>query len=168
MIAFKGTLIQTVFSAGLVIGSLAIVGLSQNRDQVNDPNNPVPDYVKRAAENRPPNPSFSEIRQRAIAGQVWPGEKRPPTLTKAVQKRIAKLLTPDPADVKAHKMFLDQDDTGIFRLYSDFDCESKGVVSVAARCADQVYGGSTRSLRPGSNYPDIKYNHGKLNGNGFF
>lgn len=168
MIAIRRSFIQSVAALGLVIGCLTVISMGQTRDQVSDPNNPVPEYVRRAAESRGPAPSFSEIRERAIAGQVWPGERRPPTLSKSDQKRIAAMLKPDPADVEAYKNFLDKDDTGIFRLYSDYDCESKSEVSVAGSCANQVHGGSTRSLRPGSNYPDLKFNHGKLTGIGFF
>ncbi len=168
MITTRRTLIKTVAVINLLVNWLSVDGPSQTPSQVNDPSNPVPEYVKRAAQNRPENPSFTEIRQRAIDGQIWPGERRPPTLSKSDQKRIAAMLRPDPADVEKHKEFLRQENTGIFRLYPDFNCISKRTISVAGDCANQVLGGSTRGFRLGSNYSDLKYNNNKLVGIGFF
>jgi hypothetical protein len=84
------------------------------------------------------------------------------------RKRIKALMTPDPADVEKYREFLKLDDTGIFRLYPDFDCESKGLVSVAGPCANQVHRGSLFNFRGSRYFSDLRYNNGKLVGNGFF
>ena len=161
--------VRNIVAFGSLFALLTFDASSQTPAQVNDPSNPVPDYVKRAAEARANNtPSFQEMMQRARLGAVWPGSQRASGMSSKDRKRLKALMTPDRADLEKYRDFLKQDDTAIFRLYPDFDCEKKGVVSVAGNCAHQVYKGSFYSFRDSNYFSDLKYNNGKLWGSGFF
>lgn len=91
-----------------------------------------------------------------------------PKLTEADRKRIAALLTPDPADVAANQELLQQERTGIFRLFPNSNCETKRQIRVDGDCSNHVPGGSSYSFRSGALTPDIHFNNGKLVAEGFF
>src|SRR5687768_4289061 len=91
-----------------------------------------------------------------------------PRLTEADRKRIEALLTPDPADVAANKELLEQDRTGIFRLFPNSNCETRRQIKVDGDCANHVPGGSSYSFRFGGLTPDIHFNNGRLVTEGYF
>lgn len=88
------------------------------------------------------------------------------------EKRIKARLTPNPADLIKYKDFLKQPDTGIFRLFPDFDCEQKNVINAGGNCEDFIPGTSSYSFRQ-NDYPsnlsffDIKLKDSHLISNGF-
>ncbi|HEY2847765.1 MAG TPA: hypothetical protein VGI80_08100, partial [Pyrinomonadaceae bacterium] len=77
-------------------------------------------------------------------------------------------MAPDPADVAANKELLREPHIGIFKVYPDADCESAHQIKVDGECAGHVPGGSTYSFRWRAIGKDIKFNHGRLVGDGFF
>jgi hypothetical protein len=154
---------------GFLILLINLVGSLPAAAQLSDPISPIPDYVRRAAENREKNnPTFNELMRKVGLGMSRPVSGRGSGMSAEDRKRIKALMTPNPEDVAKYREFLKQDDTGIFRLYSDYDCTSKGLISVADGCANQVHNGSQHSFRGSNYFFDIKYNHGNLVGIGFF
>jgi hypothetical protein len=63
---------------------------------------------------------------------------RAATLSKEERARIKAALAPNEADAAKYKAFLKQKDTGLFRLFPDFDCQEKNLVRVSGNCADIV------------------------------
>ena len=152
---------------GIILIAFAVNARSQTPNPT-DPSTTVPYAVRRAAENRANStPSFDELRRRAQSSAPWPGQRPVDGLSREDLKRIKALMTPDRADVDKYREFLKQDDTGIFRLYPDFDCASRRTISVAGECANQVHRGSTFSFRGSRRFSDVRYNNGRLTGNGF-
>ena len=96
-----------------------------------------------------------------------PGETIP-ELSAKDRKRIEALLAPNKDDLEMYKDFLDQDRTGIFRLFPNSNCESGGVIRVDGECINHVPGGSSYSFRGRATTPDIFFNNGLLAAEGFF
>ena len=185
------TSLRNLFRSIVGIGFLLILfigyNLSQTPNQVNDPTNPLPDYVIRNAQKReefqrslPPrnterrngsstsNPSFHEIRNNAMSDAVWPGERRLPKLSRSDLAKIGALMRPDPNDVAIYKELLDKDGTGIFRLFPDSNCETKYIIRIDGECSNHVPGGSMYSFKSGVIPPVLRFNGGQLVGEGFF
>ena len=160
----------TYFPAAAVSGFLLCMGcFSTAFSQVSDPVSPIPDYVRQAAEARAKNnPSFNDLMNKAGLGGTRSRAGGRRGMSADDRKRIKALMTPEPADIEKYREFLKEDDTGIFRLYPDFDCEAKGVVNVAGNCANQVHRGSRYNFRDSDYFSDLRYNNGKLSGSGFF
>ncbi len=92
-------------------------------------------------------------------------------LTKEEKARIRKILTPNAEDLIKYKDFLQMSNTGIFRLFPDFDCESEGVIRVDGNCANLVPGSWNYSFRQkdysDSDFLDVRLKDGNLIGEGF-
>ncbi|MGQ0541286.1 MAG: hypothetical protein ACT4O9_05455 [Blastocatellia bacterium] len=84
------------------------------------------------------------------------------------RKRIALLLKPNPEDLVRYKDFLNQDRTGIFRLFPNSKCDEYRVIRVDGECANFVPGGSNYSFRTNSMTPDIHFLDGNFLAKGFF
>lgn len=54
---------------------------------------------------------------------------------------------PNPADLARYKDLLKQSGTGLFRLFPDFDCEQKYVISAGGNCENVIPGTSMYSFR---------------------
>lgn len=92
-------------------------------------------------------------------------------LTKEEREKIKKLSEPHPEDLKKYEAFLNQSDTGIFRLYPDFDCEDKHIVRVDGKCLNFVPGMWSYSFRQNErsdkNFQDISYKEDFFETGGF-
>ena len=64
----------------------------------------------------------------------------PAPLTKEEREKIKKLSQPLPEDLKKYESFLNQPETGITRLYPDFDCEDRRTIRVSGECLNFVSG----------------------------
>lgn len=111
--------------------------------------------------------AMKEMEDNARATAKFPGEKLP-EMSEKDRRRIEALLAPDPEDLLTYKEFLDQDRTGIFRLFPNSDCESQGVIRIDGECQNHVPGGSSYSFRGRATTPDIFFNNGLLVAEGFF
>ena len=161
--------VRSIAAFGCFTIALAVNGRTQTPAPVHDPSNPVPHHLRWGAEARANHtPSSQGSRHKDRNGAVSSGRRRLEGLNKEDLKRIKALLTPDRADVERYREFLKQDDTGIFRLFPDFDCVSKRTISVSGNCANQVYRGSIFTFRGRSRFSDLRYNNGRLAGSGFF
>jgi len=167
-----------IVTQGICVGVIALLSIGSLLAQV-----PAPRGSRTSGQN-PDADAYRQIqRQRAIDAQArtvmreaeanarasatLPREKFP-TLTEKDRKRIEALLSPNPDDVAAHKEFLEQERTGIFRLFANSNCETKNLIRVDGDCANHIPGGSNYSFRPGATTPDIHFNNGQLIGEGFF
>jgi hypothetical protein len=96
---------------------------------------------------------------------------RAATLSKEERARIKAILAPNEADTAKYKDFLQQKDTGLFRLFPDFDCQEKNLVRVSGNCADIVPGSWSYSFRRKDysyeNFFDISLKDGNLISEGF-
>ncbi len=97
-----------------------------------------------------------------------PAAEQMPGLSSAEIKRIEALLAPNPADLSKYKDFLNQNRTGIFRLFPQSACDETRVIRLDGECAISVPGGSRYSFQAGSKTPDIHYVDGRLIAKGFF
>ena len=111
--------------------------------------------------------AMREAEAAARASATLPRE-RLPVLSEKDRERIESVLTPNAVDVAANKKLLDQDRTGIFRLFPNSNCETRRQIRVDGDCANHVPGGSSYSFRAGGVTPDIHFNNGVLVGEGFF
>ena len=142
----------------------------------------LPPHLRRAASN-PEQEAYRQIQiQRTLEAQQRTAMRRVeqearasaainevmPSVSAAELKRIEKLLTPHPDDLKQHKAFLELDRTGIFKLFPQSACDDFRVVRVDGECANSVPSGSRYSFRAGANTPDIHYLNDKLYVKGFF
>lgn len=88
------------------------------------------------------------------------------TLSKEERARIKAILAPDAADAAKYADFLRQKKTGLFRLFPDFDCETKNVVRADGNCANLVPGGWNYSFRKknysDADFLDIRFKDGNL------
>ena len=111
--------------------------------------------------------AMKEMEDNARATAKFPGEKLP-EMSEKDRRRIEALLAPDPEDLLTYKEFLDQDRTGIFRLFPNSDCETQGIIRIDGECQNHVPGGSSYSFRGRATTPDIFFNNGLLAAEGFF
>lgn len=79
-----------------------------------------------------------------------------PSISREARARIRAILSPDARDAAKYKDFLRGKNTGLFRLFPDFDCESKNVVRADGECASLVSGSWNYSFRR-KNYSDIDF-----------
>ncbi len=79
-----------------------------------------------------------------------------PVLTKDAHDRVVRLRKIDPADLARYASFLKQDDTGIFRLFPDYDCLERKYIRIDGPCAEFVPLSSSFSFRTGG-YTDRFY-----------
>ena len=96
----------------------------------------------------------------------------PPTVDKATGERIRVARRIDAADIARYNEFLRRDNTGIFKLFPDFDCVAKNVIRIDGDCKDFVFASSSWSFRKvGYSHPyyhDLGFNHGEIYSNPFF
>lgn len=63
------------------------------------------------------------------------------TLSKEDRQRRDRIVAPDPQDLTLLEQFLKQPNTGIFRLFPDNDCFTKGILKVDGKC-QSIYPGT--------------------------
>ncbi len=68
-------------------------------------------------------------------------------LTKKEKARISKILTPNAEDLVKYKDFLQQKNTGLFRLFPDIGCESENIIRTDGDCENFVSGSWAYSFR---------------------
>jgi len=68
-------------------------------------------------------------------------------LTREEINRINALLAPAAEDLAKYTRFLENSKTGLFRLFSNLNCESKNLLRVDGSCENFVPGGSSYSFR---------------------
>lgn len=95
-----------------------------------------------------------------------------PEFTKHEKERIKRLRQIDPVDLDKYKTFLNQDGTGIFKLFPDLHCWSKNVVRISKDCERFVPITSSFTFRGNEyidpNYHDIYFEEGKIFSRSFF
>jgi len=108
--------------------------------------------------------ALSELDSRVI-GNV-------PTLDKRSRDRVKAARVIDPADQAKYAEFLRADNTGIFRLFPDFDCVTYNYIRIDGECANFVPESSSYSFRRDKYvdkfYQDIGFSSGEFTGIGFF
>jgi hypothetical protein len=96
-------------------------------------------------------------------------ENRP--MTKEDRERLKAVRLPNSEDLAKYKNFLQQKNTGLFRLFPNFNCEEKNILRVDGDCAHVVLGSWNYSFRQkdysGANLWDIEYKDGNLISQGF-
>lgn len=92
-------------------------------------------------------------------------------VSKREKEKIKAARAPNPEDLVRYRDFLRQPNTGLFRLFPDFDCETKNLVRVNGDCANTVPGSWNYSFRwkdySGSDFWDIQFKDGNLIGKSF-
>lgn len=67
--------------------------------------------------------------------------------TKEELQKMESLLNPNPEDLAKYKDFLQNSNTGLFRMFPDFDCESQGLIRVDGPCENFIPGSWIYSFR---------------------
>lgn len=95
-----------------------------------------------------------------------------PKLSAEERSRVLKLRHVAPADVAAYSSLLNQDRTGIFKLFPDNGCRSKKVVRLAGECERSVPLSSSFTFRTvtygDEDYHDIFFKGERISSNAFF
>lgn len=99
---------------------------------------------------------LSELTSGTFGGGYIRLMPRTPSLSKEERTRIRAIIAPNAADAVKYNDFLKQKNTGLFRLFPDFDCEAKSIIRVDGNCADLVPGSWNYSFRL-KNYSDIDF-----------
>lgn len=81
--------------------------------------------------------AMDQLNQIATHGRVRNGKTIKP-LTKEERKRFEDFVAPHAEDLEKYKNFLRQKETGIFRLFPDFDCETRYLVRSDGDCENFV------------------------------
>ncbi len=97
---------------------------------------------------------------------------RQPRLSKEERTRIAQIIAPNRDDAVKYGNFLRGKNTGLFRLFPDYGCESgKNVIRVDGDCADLVPGSWNYTFRlkgyPTADFLDLRLKDGDLISDGF-
>lgn len=142
----------------------------------------LPPHLRRST-NNPDQEAYRQIQiQRTLEAQQQTAMRRAeaearasakprelmPSISGEDLRRIERLLTPHPDDIRKYKTFLDLDRTGIFKLFPQSVCDESRIVRVDGECANSVPGGSRYSFRAASKTPDIHYLNDKFYVKGFF
>jgi|SRR5215203_1219519 len=160
------------------IAALAILFAAQNsRGQAtstNTPNNPLPDWVRRVQEKRreidringrTPDGMIANRRNGRIPSRRRTNPDGKPYSREEIE-RIRKLMEPDAADSAKYADFLKHSKTGLFRLFTFFDCEDKNSIRVDGDCANYIPGSWAYSFRvkdySNSTFFDLKFEDGNL------
>lgn len=174
------TLIHTYIRHTLTVAALAVISVqvtfSQTPSQPHAPNNPLPQWVhdnqrKRGEfERRGGSPSMPDLNRAEREGRASARRRRDRQrpMTSEERKRMAELIAPHPEDLETYKDFLDEDRTGIFRIFPNADCVEKNIVRVGGDCENFVPDRNTFRFRPGATTDDIAFNSDRLMAIGFF
>lgn len=81
--------------------------------------------------------AMDQLNRIATSGRVRNIKKTKP-LTKEEIKRFEDFVAPQAEDLEKYKDFLQQKETGIFRMFPDFDCETKYLVRTDGDCENFV------------------------------
>lgn len=95
-----------------------------------------------------------------------------PKLTSDSKERIKQYRKVDASDLKQYGEFLRAENTGIFKLFPNYDCQTENVIRVDGECETFVPMSSNFSFRQKSyidfDYSDLQFYKGELNSSGFF
>ena len=108
----------------------------------------------------------------ATTGRYVRPVPRTPKLSKEERAKIKAILAPNAADAAKYADFLRQKNTGLFRLFPDFDCQAKNVIRVDGDCANIVPGSWNYSFRQkdyaaDADFLDVRLRDGNLVSDGF-
>lgn len=97
---------------------------------------------------------------------------RAPELNSEAKERVRELRKVSPADLSRYAQFLKADNTGIFKLFPDFNCLTDDLVRIDGDCANFVPMSSDFSFRQkayiDSQYSDIQFTGDEIRGASFF
>lgn len=97
---------------------------------------------------------------------------RAPTFTAAAKERVREMRKVNIADLNQYSTFLKLENTGIFKLFPNFDCLTDDLVRVDGDCANFVPMTSDFSFRQksyiDSQYADLQFIGDELKSNAFF
>jgi hypothetical protein len=101
---------------------------------------------------------LDEVRNGTIGGGIYTSRpvRRTPSLSREERARIRAIIAPNAEDTAKYQNFLKQKNTGLFRLFPDFDCESKNEIRADGDCANLVPGSWAYSFRR-KNYSDADF-----------
>lgn len=115
---------------------------------------------------------------RALDQKMRPEKPQPPNvpteqkLSSEERSRILRLRHVAALDVGAYSAFLDQEHTGIFKLFPDYGCMSQKVIRLAGECERYVPLSSSFTFRANAYgdeiYHDIHFKGDRISSNGFF
>jgi hypothetical protein len=165
-----------------ILAFLLFVGCISGQSQQDVLNPPSPDELSRAAEQRRQeitriNNKLGDkadngmIRKHPVKYELPRTKPDGKPYTKEELEKIRALLDPHPGDLAKYKDFLQQPDTGMFRLFPYFDCISKNLISVNGDCENFIQGTWSYSFRrkdySDENLYDIRLKDGNLIADGF-
>lgn len=117
-----------------------------------DPRNPLPDFVykneqKRRELERDLKRGDTDIEESASELAANREAARRNKINAEEQKRIERILAPNPDDTVRFSGFLETPKTGLLRLLPDFGCKNQSVVYIDGDCANSVANGWHYSFR---------------------
>jgi hypothetical protein len=140
-----------ILCVGILLGTQSALA----QTPMYDPNNPPPEWVRRRDENlRTLNKINGKDERGMIADRQLPrGDLRiRPVYTKEELAKIKELSNPKPEDFAAYKDFLQQPQTGMFRIFPDIGCQSKFLLNVEGDCENNFYGIKSHTFREGTRF----------------
>ena len=144
----------------------------QEREKINQQrrNEEVQARIRRAAEEQ--RRAFEDWSTNSSTLERARKTREYKSLSAAEIKSIRNALSPSLEDKTRYKTFLEQPNTGLFRLMPNFGCSEKYTVSADERCLKSAYIGEYFSFRTkdysGKDWFDITFKDGNLISRGFF
>lgn len=131
-----------------------------------EPRHRQEDYFNRGNENKHDSPSGALFNDFSVY------VPRQPQISKEERERIARIIAPNRDDAAKYGDFLHGKNTGLFRLFPDYGCESnKNVIRVDGDCADLVLGSWNYTFRlkgyTTADFLDLRLKDGDLISDGF-
>lgn len=162
----------------LAVCVFALVGHAQSTKTTSDPQQQEElnkQRIERDLESRISNMRrLNNETMRGDASELPADYRVPAVMSKRKIERteaVKKILSPNAEDSSRYQTFLREPNTGLFRLFPDFNCISKGVVRVDGKCADAIPGTWFYSFRADDysddTYFDVRLKDGNLVGGGF-
>jgi len=150
----------------LIVWAFSLTVSSQSQSEINRRRDR--DFEERRENLERLNRDFLRSKKES---QIYARRENAPPLTAEQRAAIKKILTPNSEDTEKYKNFLRQSNTGLFRLFPDFGCESNGVLRVDGDCANLVPGSWFYSFRQKDyskdTFYDIRMKDGNLITDGF-
>lgn len=139
MILMKNLLVTLILMSGIQ------VVLAQTTTKKDDESTSI--YTQQQAQEKKEAAMDNLIMQNSILNRKSAEQPLTKAELKNEEKRIKTIIAPYPQDLAKYNIFLSQPDAGVFRLFPDFNCESKGLIRLDGECKNFIPGASTFSFR---------------------
>lgn len=164
-----------MFFLGVIGYGQTIPGISTPRTDTRRMSPEQAEYVRSQEQRQGENQQHAdmlELERDRIASILPPRTKSDgKPYTKKELNEMKALLEPSPGDFDKYKDFLQQPKTGLLRLFSDFDCETKNIIRADGNCENFIPGSWSYSFRlknyVQASFSDIRFKDKYIISDGF-